>query len=58
MKFNQDHYQPTNREKKRQPKLGKTWCGSCDGCLVGDGEKCLRCGKTNKTNKAPRRDYK
>lgn len=31
-----EDYIPTNREKVRQPKLGKHYCGGCDGVLLGD----------------------
>ena len=57
MKHQEDH-KPTNREKAKSPKQGKAYCGHCDRCLVGNGEKCGWCGKKNKTNKLPRRDFK
>jgi len=53
-----DDYRLSNREKAKEPKLGKTWCGNCDGCLVGDGEKCRNCGKRHPNKRAPRRDYR
>ena len=33
----------TNREKRLEPKKGKTFCGSCDMAMVSDGQKCPRC---------------
>ena len=54
-----EDYMPTNREKTRQPKLGKHYCGGCDGVLLGDGEKCPNCnGYDYKNKRAPKRDYK
>lgn len=38
-------YKESNREKKLKPKRGLKWCWACDRDLVGDGEKCLTCGK-------------
>lgn len=49
-------YQPRNREKARLPKLGRTWCGACDGALVGDGQKCPACGHRHPSPRAPARD--
>lgn len=37
-------YQPSNREKKTEPRHGRAWCPGCDAALVGDGEKCPVCG--------------
>lgn len=34
----------TNRDMAREAKLGKYWCYGCDANLIGDGEKCIRCG--------------
>jgi len=34
-----------NRHNKLKPKAGNKWCWACDRELVGDGEKCLTCGK-------------
>lgn len=39
-----------NREKKRQPKKSKGWCG-CDMCVVEDNKKCPKCGRRNKSNR-------
>lgn len=32
----------------RTPKLGKSWCGSCDRALLGVGQKCPICNKREK----------
>jgi len=34
----------TNREKARQAKRARGWCGSCDRQLVSLTEKCPVCG--------------
>ncbi len=34
----------SNRNKARQPKLGKFWCFKCDAALVAPGAKCVNCG--------------
>ena len=34
----------TNRQKSRRAKIGLFWCCKCDSSLVGQGEKCKKCG--------------
>ena len=38
------NYIPSNREKRLKRKKGIYWCDHCDGALVGDWERCPRCG--------------
>lgn len=39
-------FQLRNRHKNRLFRGDKAhWCDYCDGALVQDGTKCLRCGK-------------
>lgn len=33
-----------NRTRRLRPKRGVTFCWGCDAYLVGDGQKCPRCG--------------
>ena len=40
-----------NRERKRAPKRGRSWCPACDRAQVSDGQRCPRCGR----RKLPRR---
>lgn len=35
----------SNRDKKRDPKMGKFWCWGCDAALIYEGQKCPNCGK-------------
>lgn len=44
-------YQPTNRDKSRNAKLGKFWCISCDAQLIGKEKKCPVCGKYSNRQK-------
>jgi hypothetical protein len=37
-------YKKTNREEARSPKLGKSWCGTCDRALINESRKCPVCG--------------
>lgn len=44
----------TNRERARQPRLGRYWCPGCDRNHIGDGERCSVCGykQNSDTDKA------
>ena len=44
-------YKKTNREKRLTPKKGRVWCGGCDSALVGEWEKCPKCGRRNGTRR-------
>jgi hypothetical protein len=44
-------YRPRNREKAKAPKRVKFWCHGCDGCQVGEWEKCPVCGTRNNKNR-------
>jgi len=35
----------SNRDKARKARKDKFWCKSCDMNMVGEGSKCLVCGK-------------
>lgn len=37
----------SNRDKTKEPRLGKGWCKECDRALVGHGAKCVFCGTRN-----------
>ena len=50
-----ENYRKTNREKSMIAKLGKHWCMSCDGALVGKSEKCPVCGAKNNRKKRKNR---
>ena len=43
-KYDDYTYQESNREKKRHPKGGLSWCRGCDRCLVAEQQKCPVCG--------------
>lgn len=46
-RFDEDmEYIPSNREKRRAPKMGKFWC-YCDLAVVGEWQKCPNCGRRN-----------
>ena len=47
----------TNREKKRKPTTGKTYCG-CDAYILHVGETCPKCGIMLDPRKARKRDIK
>lgn len=40
-------YNPSNRDKTREPKKGLFWCSGCDCNIVHQGEKCKYCGYIN-----------
>lgn len=40
-------FEPSNREKNRQPKMGIYWCDGCDANLCPDWEKCAVCKYRN-----------
>lgn len=49
--------EPTNREKSKAAKKTKFWCEVCDAYLVGQYEKCPRCGAKQNTNKIKMKLY-
>ncbi len=54
-KFNKPEIWESNRDMAKRPKKGYKYCYSCDGCLVGDGQKCGWCGSLDG---APQRNKK
>lgn len=55
--WNQEHaaataeepeYEPTVRQKTREPRAGVFWCYGCDRTLVREGQKCRVCGQLAK----------
>ena len=45
-----------NRLSSRNSKSGRTYCGKCDGGLVGEGGKCQRCGWKFETKHGKKKD--
>jgi ribosomal protein L40E len=41
----------SNRDIAKKAKLGTFWCWGCDAQIVGEYEKCPRCGYKEKAGK-------